>query len=134
MTTPSSPRFATLTADGSVEDHEIEAELAAVLKPLPYAPERYFIIGQTTTMVPLDRLVASRARPNGIRNANVLMLQAHQGTIPRRAPVTIKALPGNRWLVVDGNSTLINALASDWPDLPCDVQPTAEKSETIRAG
>jgi len=105
---------------GPIEHVPIREVIGESLVALVYAPERYFAVGPGTTAVPIANLVASRARPHGIKNANRLMQQAYRGEIARRAPVSIAPYRDGLWLVIDGNSTLINAIASRWPDLPCD--------------
>ena len=110
-----------LLAEGEVDDHRIDPVLLESLKPLPLQHDRYFIVGATTVYLPVSTLVFSRARPEGIANANILMREAAAGRRSRRVPIRVRELRNGRWHVVDGNSTAINALFSDWPDIPADI-------------
>ncbi|MEH3157967.1 MAG: hypothetical protein PGN08_03020 [Sphingomonas taxi] len=85
---------------------------------LPYAPDRYF--EGHGTAIPLDALRLSRARPKGIANAIGFMREAYDGLRPRREPVAI-ARDGDRFVVLDGNSTVAVAAAAGWPDVPCRI-------------
>lgn len=89
--------------------------------PLTYCHQLYFKDLDSAVSIRADQLVASRARPDGLVNANELMRRAAAGEIERRAPITVRPLADARFLVVDGNSTFLNGLASGWPDLPCKV-------------
>jgi len=71
--------------------------------------------------LPVSALVFSRARAEGIANANILMIEAAAGHRARRAPIRVRELGDERWHVIDGNSTAINALFSGWPDIPADI-------------
>jgi hypothetical protein len=100
----------------------LDPTVAAALKPLEYDRERYFLLEARTLTLPVSLLVASRARPDGIANANAKMREAYNGRRPRRRPITVRALANGRWLVIDGNSTFVNALHSGWRDLPCNPE------------
>lgn len=69
----------------------------------------------------LKSLIITRARPEGIANAALLMRAAYQGRYPRRAPVTVRPHAGGDYVVEDGNSTVLNAIASAWPNVLCIV-------------
>jgi hypothetical protein len=113
--------FPILGADGEVKYNRIDPLLLETLKPLPFQHDRYFVRGPATTFLPVSMLVFSRARPEGIANANVLMREAAAGLHSRRAPICVRELDDGRWHVIDGNSTALNALLSGWPDIPADV-------------
>jgi hypothetical protein len=94
--------------------HDIVSQLSA----LPYDHTSYFDLGGNYELLATDRLVASRARPEGIVNANKFMSMAASGHMGKRAPISVGTLEGALIAVIDGNSTFINALLSGWPDIP----------------
>jgi hypothetical protein len=114
--------FPILAAEGEVKHNRIDPVLLESLKRLPYQHDQYFVVGAATTYLPVSILVFSRARPEGITNANILMREAAAGQCGRRAPIRVRELGDGRWHVVDGNSTAMNALFSGWPDIPADIE------------
>lgn len=96
-------------------------EIVSSARALEYAPHRYFKIEGAVKTVPIVNLTLTRMRPEGIANAVVLMRLAFQGRHDRRPPVRIRKSTENRFLVVDGNSTVAIAAAAGWPDVPCVV-------------
>lgn len=114
--------FPILTSDGEVKYHLFDQNFLTSFKPLPPQHNRYFVVGPATRYLPVSSLVFSRARPEGIANANVLMREAAAGRLDRRVPVSVRRLDNERWHVMDGNSTAINALLSGWEDIPADVE------------
>lgn len=113
--------FPILTAEGAVNYNLIDLALFESLEPLPLQHDRYFVVGATTIYLPVSMLVFSRARLEGIANANILMREAAAGQRSRRVPILVRELGDGRWYVVDGNSTAMNALFSGWPDIPADI-------------
>jgi hypothetical protein len=113
--------FPILGADGEVKYNRMDPVLLESLKLLPLQHDRYFVVSPTTLLLPVSMLVFSRARPEGVANANILMREAAAGHHSRRAPIRVRELDDGRWHVIDGNSTALNALFSDWPDIPADV-------------
>jgi hypothetical protein len=111
-----------LSETGQVTTSFLDAALVSVLKPLAYGHAQYFVFGPRTRRIPLGTLILSRARSEGIRNANALMHAAAAGNQPRRAPIKIVPLKNGKWQVTDGNSTAVNAMLSSWPDIPCDLE------------
>ena len=103
---------------GGVIEAQLDPALLAGLEPLPENPWACFDNPPGTILLPTGLLVNTRARPRGIRNANRFMAQAAAGQIPRRAPVSVQARSDGLWLVLDGNSTTINALLSGWSRIP----------------
>lgn len=89
---------------------------------LPYDIERYFCEGPGAVLLPLNSLIVTRARPAGIANASQLMRAAYEGRHPRRNPITVRLHAGSDFLVEDGNSTVLNAIASAWPNILCVTQ------------
>ena len=104
--------------NGTLGTATLDPGLLAGLTRLPHDPWAYFDNPPGTILLPVDRLINTRARPKGIRNANLFMSQAARGIKPRRAPVSVEERPDGLWLVRDGNSTTINALLSGWSHLP----------------
>jgi hypothetical protein len=103
---------------GEITEITIARELVEAARALPHAPERYFEVANSV-LFPLAGLINSRARPEGISNALKLMLSAYNGNQARRAPISIRRLDSENYLVLDGNSTAIVAVAAGWPVIPC---------------
>lgn len=112
-------RLPLLTDAGQRTSVYLDATTTSLLDILPYDPLRFFTRPVGTVDLPLSKLIASRARPAGIINANRKMLEAYNRVRMRRPPLTVRPLKGSRWIVIDGNSTLANAFYSRWPDIPC---------------
>jgi len=74
-------------------------------------------------LLPLAALITTRARPKGIANAASIMRAAYLGQHPRRAPISVRSFGNGDYLVEDGNSTVLNAMASAWPQILCLLQP-----------
>jgi hypothetical protein len=103
-----------------------ERLLEQLRPPLIYKPSHYFLEDSRAINVPLDTLLPTRARLDGVVNAYKLMKEAAAGRIERRAPISIsvRAIEAKR-LVVDGNSTYFVALICCWPDIRCLLQDEA---------
>jgi hypothetical protein len=114
--------FPIMTADGEVKYNCLSREILESIETLPLQHDRYFVIGPTAIYPQISQLVFRRARPEGVANANALMREAAAGQVDRRAPIRVRSLKDGRWLVIDGNSTGINALFSDWPDIPAEIE------------
>ncbi len=112
-------KYPTLRPDGAVVEIELNHDIAATLARLPDDPSLYFDLGEPHLLIPLEQLVNARARERGIVNANRHMLAAAQGNQEKRKPLTVQSLDNALWLVVDGNSTLLNARHSKWRAIPC---------------
>jgi hypothetical protein len=97
---------------------KLPEEIRRQLSILPEDPERYFEIAPDTRLVPLSSLEPTRARPEGILNANRLMRAAYDATHPKRAPLSVDPLGDGRYRILDGNSTYANALHSGWKSMP----------------
>lgn len=109
-----------LAQDGSsISLLEIDLEALGASRQLPYDTDRYFIPTAGAELLPLARLITSRARPKGVANAAILMRAAYEGRHPRRAPITVRLFGDGDFLVQDGNSTVLNAIASGWPRILC---------------
>lgn len=126
MPAPAPFRVRALRQDGlSVIVAELDLEGLGASTNLPFDPMRYFLPSPEAVAIALRDLVVSRARPEGIANAARLMRAAFQGTHPRRSPISVRRLAEGDYLVEDGNSTVLNAVASAWPSLPCIVASDA---------
>lgn len=106
------------SVSGQITEVQIAPEVVEAARALPHSPERYFEMRNSISL-PVPQLVLSRSRPEGIANALKLMLAAYNGLQPRRAPIDVRRLDNERYLVLDGNSTAIVAVASGWPAIPC---------------
>jgi hypothetical protein len=107
-----------LETAGRVETRILDLCALGASATLPYDPKRYFLPAEESFPIPIDRLVTSRCRPDGVANAAKFMLASFRNQYPPREPITVSPLD-DRYLVEDGNSTVLNAVASGWPDIPC---------------
>ncbi len=114
-----------LDASGEWVSIEIMDSVLQAAKLLPYAPERYFEITPSTLTLPITSLVQTRARQRGIDNAVSLMEAAYRGKQLRRAPISVRKIEADKYLVIDGNSTVTVARMAGWRDLPCAVLASA---------
>jgi len=115
-----SAAFAVRLADSDgVSARVIELDLGSLgaATDHPYDITRYFLETAGAVLLPLTRLVLKRARPDGVSSAARLMRAAYEGRHPRRAPIAARPYSGDDFLVEDGNSTVLNAIASGWPDI-----------------
>jgi len=113
-----------LGSDGaSILPEEVDVCALGASTTLPYEMERYFVTDASAVLVPLVSLILTRVRPRGVGSAGALMLAAYRGEHPRRAPVSVRQYGASAFLVQDGNSTVLNAIASDWPCILCRVTP-----------
>lgn len=110
-----------LDEDGSIAEATLEREFVQELVFLPDNPTDFFRLEGDVIFLELAALVNSRARPQGILNANGYMRQAANGDMEKRQPISVSPLSENLWQVVDGNSTVLNALLSGWSKVPCIV-------------
>jgi hypothetical protein len=97
-----------------IQPAQLKAEVAASLHRLPEGLDRYFIRTPNSREFDLHSLVATRARDKGVSNANELMILASEGKTAKREPIKVRPL-GSLFVVVDGNSTFVNAVFSGWP-------------------
>ena len=98
---------------GTLEMVTLQHDVLEGLVKLPEAPERYFLSTPNALLLPVSSLMLSHLRVAGIRSANNLMLGAYEGKNERRLPVTLKKIENN-YLVIDGNSTVVNAIYCQW--------------------
>jgi hypothetical protein len=111
--------------DGRHQEIELNPELESIARSLPYSNTAYF--GTVTGHpIPLAKLLHNKVRPGGVANAVRLMKKALEGEIPKRDPITVRALPNGKFCVEDGNSTVTVARFAGWPDIwAILVQPQA---------
>ena len=98
--------------DGTrINDRVIPEALIHRLVTLVEDSEKYF--EDDGKDIEVDELFASRVRLNGVKSANTRMRLAYSGAFGRRQPIFVRTI-GEIKVVVDGNSTFINALISGW--------------------
>jgi hypothetical protein len=114
------PTISLLSETGDKIDVEIASEIVRQARQLPYRHDAYFILEHSTS-IPIANLVWKRARPEGIKNAIDRMSRALQGTYPKRRPLKVELADNGGFLLIDGNSTALVALAAGWPDIPCEI-------------
>jgi len=96
------------------------------MKHLPFDLDRYFVRTADTIEIPMSDLVPGK--PHAIERANELMFAAYNGEQERRAPITVvnrgkrprrqrRNMTHAAYKVMDGNSTLVNAVQSGWPTI-----------------
>jgi hypothetical protein len=85
----------------------------ADLDKLPVGLTKYFNKPKGTITIEMNKIVPTRAREKGVKNANKYMLQAYKGEIEKRDPIKVYKQKG-KYYVQDGNSTYANAKFSGW--------------------
>jgi hypothetical protein len=108
-----------LSGSERIEEKIINVAIIDAAEKLKYDHSLYFLPDAATTLVQTERLILSRAREEGIRNAVGFMAEAAAGRLAKRKPVEVVSQDDGHFRVVDGNSTATIALAAGWPDLPC---------------
>jgi hypothetical protein len=94
-------------------------EIHSKVQQLPFDHAAFFDLPPNVQFIDFNRLIASRARNGGIVSANAKMIEASHGHRAKRPPLSVRRFDHERFLVVDGNSTLINGYLSGWPTIPC---------------
>lgn len=100
--------------DGHVSTQDVDFSALGAATDLPDDTDRYFLPEAGAMLVPVEKLILTRTRPTGVANAGRLMLAAFKGEQPRRKPIALKRHGEDAFLVEDGNSTVVNAIASNW--------------------
>lgn len=121
------PYYPELNSANQVVKTTLEQTIMDQLSVLEDDPRFYFDLTQNHLMIAVKYLINTRARPNGIVNANKLMQLAKIGTGSKREPILVEAYDSSRWLVLDGNSTTINAVYSGWMHLPCAISESSSE-------
>jgi DNA topoisomerase-1 len=108
---------------------------------LPERSELYFTVDQSTLdhkygpvdvrEVPTGRIVASRARPDGIRNARGLMAKAAREGGDKRDPITLVEQPDGSYRVFDGNSTFAIGRDQGWEAMPAIIARSEAHAQHI---
>jgi len=96
---------------------------------VPEDPSKYFTHPPGSRMFNLTDLVATRARPEGIANAEKFLRRAYDGKFPRRAPISVYPNGDGTYSVADGNSTLTTARAHGWKRIPAVVVAPPAKEQ-----
>jgi hypothetical protein len=113
------------------KDADVPVEEKTELVKLPEDTWKYFNKVPNTILVDIDKLVPTRARPDGILEANKRM----QGYASRRKPLDLKDNGDGTYSILDGNSTYANAVHSEWKELPGVVieedKPRKKASEDV---
>ena len=115
---------------GKIEKNEWIAKY-----PLPEDKESnvsmYFELTSTSKFVPLDSLTPIRARHFGIISGNRFLWLSYCGIGDKRDPVSVMwDEKTGKYIIVDGNSTFANAVASKWESIwvdefvPCNAVNT----------
>lgn len=103
---------------------KLEHLSAEEMLPLPEQPSLYFKLDDPRTQfIPLSALSPIRAREDGIRHALMLMYAASTGmpekeVLGKRDPISLAPAGGDRFDVLDGNSTYHIAKLSGWRKIP----------------
>jgi hypothetical protein len=87
---------------------------------LPENHEDYFILNLPgTIIVPIDKLIPTRARPQGIANAEKFMNASRLGEKKiEREPLSISDNGDGTYNIEDGNSTYATAVKFGWKTIP----------------
>jgi len=99
-------------------------EITALAQDLPEDAPAYFVTAEGQTELPVDQLVLSHLRPEGVANAVRYMAAARNGRQAPRAPIDVQSMSDGRWLVIDGNSTAAIARAAGWSIIPAMIVAT----------
>ena len=82
---------------------------------LPFDLDRYFNRTPNAIEVPLTEIVPGT--PHAIEAAGRFMRQAYDGKRSKRDPITLIPRERGGYKCKDGNSTLANAIANQWPTI-----------------
>lgn len=99
---------------------------------LPFAPERFFDVGEDTQLIPVSQIVSSKTdeeNQKGGSNAPKRFLAAYDGILQPREPIAIKANPDGTYTVIDGNGTLTAFKQYGWESIPADVYESEQAFE-----
>ncbi|MDB5575484.1 MAG: hypothetical protein JWR80_660 [Bradyrhizobium sp.] len=113
------PLMPVIDANNEIVRVPLSPEVVGAAGRLVHAPHRYFDLPPGAVSIPVSDLVLSHVRLPGIEGALRKMAAAYDGSHALRAPIQVRAMKGEKFLVLDGNSTSAVAIAAGWPDLPC---------------
>jgi ppGpp synthetase/RelA/SpoT-type nucleotidyltranferase len=145
---PAAPDFqGAVRADLDRETAKVEAAgrpLAEIDKGpsperLPETHELYFKLDADTHTVPIEDLISSKSPEENIKgsvNGAKRMAASAAGELGKRAPITVRPLPGGKYLVLDGNGTMTAAKNYGWRSLPVhfEISERGMPSLAARAG
>lgn len=83
--------------------------------------ENYFKVGASTKIISLDKVTPTRARPEGIRHAEVKMIHAFNSGGSKRDPISLEHQGDGTYKVMDGNSTFAIAQKHGWKGIAANV-------------
>lgn len=105
---------------------------AAATPKLKEGHSQYFAGMGTATLIPLSKLIPTRARPEGIKNAAVYMQRAAEGKGEKRSPIKVTPTDGGMYNILDGNSTFANARENGWKNIPAYVLSKEEAEKEAK--
>lgn len=89
---------------------------------LPENPWLYFNQTQSAKLVNTDLLMTERVTAaEDIDKSKKRFLAASYNIIPKRNPISVSALPGGMYAVIDGSSTLNTFKALDWSEIAVEI-------------
>ena len=100
------------------------ADRLPVPRQLPETYGDYFLL-DGAEVVAVDELRPAKTpgeNAGPALNAAKFMLAASRGLVARRAPLSVRRLPGGGYLVVDGNATLAAVSRYGWRAVPVIVR------------
>lgn len=106
--------------DGGVAEKTLSRAITVRLRKLPFRPARYFDLSKSHENVPTKTLLIAQAVDERIIGALAWMTDAAANKVKRRQPISLRK-EGKRFVILDGSSTCLIALFSDWPTIPCVV-------------
>jgi len=112
--------------------HVSGSEVKQSRQKLPDSPWRYFHKTPGAQLIPVSKLLAARARPEGIANAAAHMQNAFEGKGEKRKPISLRANGDGTFTVLDGNSTTAMARAADWKHIVGRVEPAHTPAQEKR--
>jgi len=86
----------------------------------------YFEPLEGSIEIPLRALVPTKspeAQPEAVATAAERMRAAAAGDVARRRPITVRPLPGDQYLILDGNATYGAVIRAGWSSIPATLEP-----------
>ena len=107
--------------NGQVSEYEISKSLKHAASKLGNNYKDFFMEEEGTIMLPLDQLILSRTRENGVLSAINRMHEAKNKDRTKRQAISVKNYGNNMYIVLDGNSTSIICCAANCLSVPVKV-------------
>lgn len=85
----------------------------------------YFEPLEGSIALPLMSLVPTKlpeTQPEAVAGAAQRMRAAAAGELARRQPITVRSLPGGRYLILDGNAKYGAVVRAGWSSIPAKVE------------